>query len=266
MSTQGLVLLLCVCGAVNATELFSNGGFESGMQSPWSNFVQDSSGSDAFFITGATTSNLNSFPVAGPASGSFYALSDESGPNTLALYQTFIVPGPGTVNLSFDMFVADESNCGTSTPAPCGPLVDGANPFDSTDPGNQYATVDLLDGAASVLSTSVLQNLYQGVDNTAQIITAVPYTHYSIDITPDVGAGGTFLLRFVVVAGEGPINLGLDNVSADFTSSTPEPGTFWLAGFAMFGILAFCRYRARRRLSISFPPQNREVFQGRTIS
>jgi hypothetical protein len=121
---------------------------------------------------------------------------------------TFVVPSPGTVILTFDMFVNSY-----------GPIVIGGDL--STSHSNEYGRVDLLAAGAGVLDTGsgVLRNLFQGGNFGAA---PYPYTHYSFDLTPQVGSsGGTFQLRFATVEGNQSqntyLNMGVDNVSIQFT-------------------------------------------------
>src|ERR1700738_4201376 len=81
----------------DATQLIVNGGFETGSFSGWA--VSNQAGSFAgsnFFVSNSTTVPLAGVTTVGPASGSFYAVSDQSGGGTHALTQVFTVPGPAS--------------------------------------------------------------------------------------------------------------------------------------------------------------------------
>jgi hypothetical protein len=144
-----------------------------------------------------------------------YAVSDETFLSTQYLLTSFVVPSPGTAVLTFDMFVNSY-----------GPIVIGGDL--TTSHSNEYGRVDLMSPGAGALDTGsgVLLNLFAG-GNFGNA--PYPYSHYSFDISSVVGSGGTFQLRFATVEGNQSqntyLNLGVDNVSIQFTSSVPEPPT-----------------------------------------
>jgi len=234
---HGLALLLCSSVFLaNASQLIVNGGFETGNLSGWTVATQPGSiaGSNFFAVSGTTTPQ-SGLSTAGPASGSFYAVSDGSGPEAHALIQSFTIPGPASsVVLSFSLFV---NSLGGSIVNPIG--------LDFTDGANQHARVDILKAGASAFDTGagVLKNFYLGTD-------AGPnpnaYTNDTFNITSLVGGGGTFQLRFAEVDNVNFLNMGVDNVSINFTpaSGIPEPSS--LASSAL-GIALLVRLRLRRR-------------------
>jgi hypothetical protein len=123
--------------------------------------------------------------------------------------------------------------------------------LDFTGTANEHARVDILKAGASAFDTGagVLQNFYLGVDPGAN---PHAYTTDTFDITSLVAAGGTFQLRFAEVDNENFFNLGVDNVSVNFTAATgvPEPASMGLAtsGLAVAMLLRNIR-RSRRRES-----------------
>lgn len=198
---------LVTARTTSAVELIVNGGFESGAFTGWT--VNDlAGGSGSFFIDDADGfTPFSGNATAGPAAGSFYAVSDQSGPGTHALSQAFVVPGSAqSVTLSFDMFVNDWSGVG--------PIVDPVG-LDHTGPPNQHARVDILSAGSPPFDTGagVLANFFLGVD-----LGFPPhaYTNYLFDITGLVGGGGTFVLRFAEVDNQFFLNQGVDNVSINF--------------------------------------------------
>lgn len=218
-----------------ALELIANGGFETGTFAAWS-VTDQAGGSGSFFVTGAPFTPLSLFPTVGPAAGLFYAVSDQTGPGAHTLIQSFIVPaGSGSVILSFDMFVNDQSGFG--------PIVNPAG-LDYTASANQHGRVDILSAAAGPFDTGagVLANFYLGVDPGAN---PHPYTAYVFDITGLVGAGGTFQLRFAEVDNLFFFHLGVDNVSMAATA-VPEPTSLLLLGSGLLGLGVTGWRRSRR--------------------
>ena len=172
---------------------------------------------------------LSGYATAGPAAGTFYALSDQTGPGTHALTQSFGVPiGATSVILSFDMFVNDESGLGG--------VVDPAG-LDHTISPNQHARVDLLSPTASPFATGaadVLDNFYLGVGAGTS---PNPYTKYVFDITGLVTPGGIYQIRFAEVDNQFFFHQGVDNVSIEATAAAvPEPGTLALLAAALLSV------------------------------
>jgi hypothetical protein len=172
-------------------------------------------------------------PTVGPASGSFYALTDETGPSALALIQPFTVSGAvSSVTLSFSLFA---NSYGGVAVNPAG--------LDYTAPGaNQHARVDILRAGAAPFDTGsgVLANFFLGADSGAN---PHPYTNYTFNITSLVAAGGTFQLRFAEVDNVNFFNLGVDNVSISTAAgAVPEPSSILLEGLGICGI-TFLRLR-----------------------
>jgi Subtilase family len=183
-------------------DLIVNVGFETGNFNGWTKTVLTPSFGDFFVVSGRTLP-ISGLSTVGPRSGMFYGVDDQSGPGTHVLLQGFTVPASSIKwVLSFDLFA---NNYFTST------IV---NPIglDHRATPNQHARVDLLRAGATPFDTGggVLRNFFLGADagnNPHQ------YTHYEFDITEQVGAGGTFQLRFAVSNNQYYFNLGVDNVS-----------------------------------------------------
>jgi hypothetical protein len=217
-----------------AVELLANGDFETGTFAGWT--VADlAGGTGTFFIStpGALAPSSGSLTSAagGSPHGSFYAVSDQTGPGTHALLQSFTVAPGSTVILSFDMFANDWDS---------GPIVDPIG-LDHSGPPNQHARVDILTGAAGAFDTGagVLANFYLGVDGGAD---PNPFTPYLFDITGIVGGGGTFQIRFAEVDNQLFFNLGVDNASINATA--PEPASLAIIGLGLAGLGLLRRKRA----------------------
>ncbi|MFM2025585.1 MAG: hypothetical protein RLZZ339_298 [Cyanobacteriota bacterium] len=230
--TVFVTLGILTTGTAHAAELITNGGFETGFTG-WNVSIQPGSNSTSgFFIDDANGSTpFSGQATVGPASGSFYAVSDQGGPGAYALTQTFIVPGAASsVILSYDMFVNDWSGLG--------PIVNPSG-LDYTSIPNQHARVDILVAGANPFSTNpadIVGNFYLGNDPFAS--NPNPYTSYSFDITSLVGAGGSYILRFAEVDNQFFFNQGVDNVSIDFTPlATPVPEPASVLGLLAIGAL-----------------------------
>src|SRR5438132_197835 len=139
------LLLLGITGQARAdTELIINGGFEAGFAG-WT--VTDQAGGSGSWFTDTTTSSpLSGFPTPGPAGGLVYALTDQGGPGSHALTQSFTVTPGSTVKLNFDMFSNDQDG---------GPFVPGGpSDLDYTVSPNQHARVDNLTAGVSAFDTT----------------------------------------------------------------------------------------------------------------
>ena len=230
-----LTTLICLSGkSLRAIELISNGNFETGNFSGWTipSFPSGDTNSGNWFVdTPGTTTPLSGHTTAGNASGgNFYAVTDQTWASTHALSQTFTVPGAASsVILSFRMFANDYH--GSSIVDPIG--------LDHTGPANQHARVDILSSTALPFETGagVLANYFLGVDAGTD---PNPYTTYSFNITALVGGVGTYTLRFAQTDNQNYLNLGVDNVSINFTP-IPEPSSLSLLTFTLAGVFGLRR-------------------------
>lgn len=230
------VAMLGVTSA-HSVPLLTNGDFETGTFAGWTvSNLAGGTGTISIDTPGTTTpiSGQSTSAAGGAPHGNFYAVSDQTGPGTHALTQSFTVAAGSTVTLNFDMFVNDFDS---------GPIVDPAGLTHLAGP-NQHVRVDILTAAASAFDTGagVVTNLFTGVDAGAN---PNPFTPYAFDITPFVGGGGTFQIRFAEVDNQLFLNMGVDNVSIDATRrGVPEPGTLALLGAGLAG-LGFVRRRRK---------------------
>jgi hypothetical protein len=262
----------------------SNGGFF--IDTPGSS-TPDSNGAGQTYESFTTDQNNNSLGTL--LGGEFYAVSTsarysvsnpQGGAGTRVLYQVFTVPlgSITSVTLRYNYFVGN----------PVGPSPVGDGVLDYTsDPilnPRHFARVDLLRGnAANLFSTTavasggdLLRNFYLGggdpqftedwrwnssgtnPQTEGPTTVSLPNTPANppagFNITGNVQAGQTYILRFAEVSNQGPLNFGIDNVSIDFQGviALPEPGTLPLMGLAAPGValLAVRRHRRRCRRSL----------------
>lgn len=202
----GVLFFLGSCGGGNGdgwTELLANGDFETGDLTGWTvAYVPEAAG--MISVIAATVSPLNGYRMAGPAGGTFYALSENNESYAGVLFQTFTFPdGDDEVAVSFEMFVLDNSGDG--------PLDAGEIAYGGVEP-NQHVRVDVLSAAAGTFDTGlgVIKNLYLNVDGYEPIL---PYILYSFDLSPDLESGETYMLRFAQSSNQDYLFMGIDNVS-----------------------------------------------------
>lgn len=194
------------CGGGNSdswTELLDNGDFETGDLTGWTvAYIPEAAG--MISVIAATVTPLNGFSTAGPAGGTFYALSENNESYAGVLFQTFTVPdGDDEVAVTFEMFVLDNSGDG--------PIDAGVIAYSGVEP-NQHVRVDVLSAAAGTFDTGtgVIRDLYRDVDGFEPIL---PYISYSFDLSPDLVGGETYMLRFAQSSNQNYLFTGIDNVS-----------------------------------------------------
>jgi hypothetical protein len=226
-----------------ASELIQNGGFElfgADVYSitSWNSVEEGILGS--VLVQSGTVTDASGRNTVGAASGTYFGLIDAAQISNQALFQTFTTGAVSSANLSFQMFVNNQSANGTQVNAAGLDYTTGGS-FDA----NQHVRVDLLTAGADSFSTSstdVLQSFYMGGSNGNSFIggdVANPYLNYSFDISSLIASGGTYTLRFASVANENQMQLGIDNVSLSVTP-VPEIETYGmlLIGFAFIGLMS----------------------------
>ncbi len=225
-----LALSTVLAGPASAAELLTNGGFETGDYTGWTASVRAGSNGNLNISTPGVNSPLSGSATAvNPLGGSFYSVTDQTGPGSYALTQSFFVPVAATsALLTFQMFASNQS--GTTIIDPIG--------LDHTGPANQHARVDILSAGADPFSTSVadvIASLYLGDDGAG----LNPYIDYSFDLLALGLSGGTgYQVRFGQVDNQLFFQQGVDNVSIDAqVAAVPEPATwaFMIFGFGAVG-------------------------------
>lgn len=219
----GFLALAATFQASADTQLITNGGFEAGSLAGWT--TTSSAGSGGMWLADNSTlfTPLSGNPTNGPDSGSWYAVTDQFGPGTNALSQTFTVPvSMNLLTLSFNMFVDDWAT--------------------TFDPATNYLSFGILAAGSDVLTSPFL---YTGTVSGSTLVSGGvpnPYVSYSIDLSSFLTAGNTYILDFVESDSAGPMNVGLDNVSLT-ASALPEPGGLWTC---LFGLVALAFVYRRR--------------------
>ena len=212
--------------------LLSNGDFETGTLAGWTELDQAGGSGTWYLGTPGANSPLSGYATAPNAlGGSFYAVTDQGGPGSHVLLQSFTLASATTLILSYQMFVNSQdgsSNSGT---------------LDYNTIPSEYGRVDLLTATATPFSTAgadVLQTFYAG--NDPQANNPNPYTTYSYNLSL---AAGTYQLRFGEVDNQSQFNMGVDNVSL---VAVPEPAAWRMGGIWGLSLAGFAwRRRSSRK-------------------
>ena len=221
---------------MNAAELISNGGFETGTFASWTTNVQ-AGGSGGWFIQTGTGSPLNGFTVPAPPEGNFASMTDQSNLSSHVLIQDFTVPlGATSVILSFQLFYSNQAG-DFSTP----------NSLDFGVVPNQQFRADILAlGSGDFDCCGVIYNAYRTEPGDPRVNGYNPILR---NITAFVTPGSTYRLRFAEVDNQFFFAAAVDAVSinATGTAPVPEPASMFLmgAGVLAFGLRRFALARRR---------------------
>ena len=222
----------------HATELISNGGFESGTFTGWNANIEAGSNGSLFVVSNnGGNAPLSGFPYQLNASGgNFFAISDQAGPGSYSLTQSFtIAPNTANVTVSFQFFANDQAGVIAST---------NPNRDFNTSP-NENAEVDILTGGAdpfTVNPSDIVATLYgPGADNLSG--NPNPWTSYSFDLSSL--AAGNYQIRFAETDNQFYFQMGVDNVSVVATQ-VPEPTSLAVLGTSLLFGVGLIRRRRRR--------------------
>ena len=202
-----------LASGAHAVNLLTNGDFETGDFTGWV-VTDQADGSGSWYIAGnGTGSPLNGFTTPfNPTGGTWNAQSDQFGPGSHTLSQSFLWSGVGPLFLHFDAFADDQSGA-----APTG---DGT---DYSGPANQHFQIDITKDADPMA-------FYGTFD--------IDWGHHDLDLLPFVDGAGTYTLAFTEVDNQLFYNVGLDNLSVnDVAGTVPEPATWamMIGGFGLAG-------------------------------
>jgi hypothetical protein len=228
-------LSMAAYGAHASANLLTNGGFETGDYTGWSLNTQDGSGGALSIVANnGGTSPLSGFGYAANATGgNWFSITDQAGPGSYALTQSFTLAKATTVTISFQTFANNQASTTL------------ANGRDYSSSPNQNAEVDLLLGGADAFtnaSADIVATLYgPGADTAGN---PNPWSTFTSTLAL---AAGTYQLRFAETDNQFFFQQGVDNVSVT-TSAVPEPGStmLMLAGLGAVATIARRRQRAAR--------------------
>src|SRR5262245_52842844 len=165
--------------------LIINGDFEAGDYTGWiANVQPGSEGGLTVVPNNGGASTFSSLPYQlNPTGENFFSISDQTGPGSYSLTQSFTLLSPTTVNVSFQMFANNW----------LGEVFNNGRDF-TTSNLNQNAVVDILSGGADPFTNSsgdIVAVLYgPGADN---LDGPNPWQSYSINLSL---AAGTYQIRF----------------------------------------------------------------------
>ena len=218
----------------SAGQLITNGGFETGDFTGWTQNVQPGSSGNLFVVpNGANAPTSGHSTQANASGGSFVALTSQSGPGSYSLTQSFVIsPGTSDVVISYDFFVNAYASLAVTE-----------NRRDFHANPNENAEVNILIGSASPFTTAIgdiVATLYSpGVDSGSN---PHPWVNYAFDL--GALAPGTYQIRFAETDNQNYFNMGVDNVSVATTGeAVPEPTSFAILGVSLLG-LGLIRRRA----------------------
>ena len=220
-------LVASAATATHANQLIVNGGFETGDYTGWSTNVQDGSTGGLFVVPNdgglAPTSTLNY--AVNPTGGNYFSISDQTGPGSYSLIQSFTLATAGTIRVSFDMFTNNYADANFP------------NGRDYTVIPNQNAVVDLLAGGADPFTDNATDIVATFFGPGGDVLgsnpppSPSPWASYKFSLSL---AAGTYQIRFAETDNQLWFNQGVDNVSV---SNAPEPASWamMLGGFGLIG-------------------------------
>ncbi|MCX7218048.1 PEP-CTERM sorting domain-containing protein [Undibacterium sp.] len=205
-----LTLSLFASLTANATQLVSNGGFETGNLSGWTTSGLGS---------GSCPNANQDWNVSSSSSTGCATVANPSG-STYAAYVMNDGTGPLTYKLTQSIFVAAGTTGGTL-----------AFDWTTSNGADRNRTLSVMFGANEVFNSSTFGGF--------------SWKSVSMDISALLAASaGTNVIlsfnNFIPVTWSGPAGLGLDNVAIN--AKVPEPTTIALLGLGLLGFAA-----ARRR-------------------
>lgn len=246
-SRRALLLAALALGSAQAgaAELIQNGGFESfgaNIYSPTSWSVFESLAPHGVMVDNSHLSP-SGYATTGAASGSYYGLIDSYNHGAFTLSQSFTTSAVSQAQLSFQMFVNDNSVDGDTY---IGADLD-VSKANSEGTLLNFARVDILKAGAAPDATGsdVVTSIYIGGATGRKFGTqSNKYTTFSYDLSSVLATGGDYTLRFAVASNLGAMQLGVDNVSLSVTA-VPEPDSsaLMLAGLGVIGAMALRRTR-----------------------
>ena len=207
--------LIASATAANATNIITNGDFETGTLAGWTN-AGDGYGYNAFYEVvnngGATPISGHTKPVNANGGG-YFAISDQNSAGNEILIQSFTIAG-ASQTLSFDWY---DNNTTSFTN-------DGALNYNTS----QTMRVDILGSGAGATDTGtgVVQNLLLN-----QTSSGWTTSLFNLNL-----AAGTYQLRFASNECCSFQEFGIDNVVLNDATAVPEPAMLGLFGLGAIGL------------------------------
>lgn len=246
---RGLALAALVLGSAQASaaELIQNGSFEAdaaGSYAPTIWTVTETMATGGVMVDNSMLSPASGWATSGAAAGNNYALLDSYSPGAFIMTQSFSTGAVSSANLSFKMFVNDNSDEGKTYMSNS---LDVLAANDAYLPIN-YARVDLLKSgaAADATGSDVVATFYLGGATGRKFQDqSNSYGNFTYDLSSLLAAGGNYTLRFATASNVGSMVMGVDNVSLQVTA-VPEPESYamLLAGLGLIGAISRRRNRA----------------------
>jgi hypothetical protein len=223
LAATGLLMTLVM--SAHAASLITNGDFETGTFNGWTTNSQAGSQGSLFVVpnNGGTSPDSGFAYQVNPTGGNFFAITDQGGPGSYSLTQSFTLGSASTVNFSFQFFANNQNN-GTFN-----------NGRDYTVVPNQNAEVDILKGGADPFTNSpsdIVAVLYgPGADPFSS--NPNPWKTYSNILSL---AAGTYQIRFAETDNQFFFQMGVDNVSVTTASAVPLPPALPLFATGLVGL------------------------------
>ncbi len=241
----------------NAQELVTNGNFETGDFTGWTQ--QQLTGEGAWFVYTGTFSPIDSDPILAPPEGTYAAVADQGEPDSNILYQDIDLPTGSTITCSaivYYMNEADEimaaatnaftksASSGVDVAGRVFVIGDGL----SLDFPNQQYRIDIMDPNAPPFDTGngVLLNLFQTEPGDPD---SLGYTPINFDLTPF--AGSTVRIRAAVAVTIGPLQGSIDAVSCIAEPRVEVPTLSEWGLIAMAGVLGIVGFMVMRRKRVT---------------
>ncbi len=260
------ILTLSMPGSAAAATVV-NGGFESGTLNGW--HVHQATGLGDWFAYKGTDAPIGSKknkqipagPVQAPPQGAFAAVTDETNPDTLILYQDVALEAGRSQWLSLLAYY--NSTKPIAIPAPDTLSIDDG--ILGTKKNQQYR-IDVMRPDAPLESldpADILRTVFQTQSGDPQ---SMPPTRFTADLTPF--AGQTVRIRIANAVHEEVFNAGVDDVSISNTPPGQSPSRNSKHGSGLFGFgkIKLNRHNGTATLRVRVPGPGRLTAKGVPVS